>query len=194
MTRNVSRASRDRISVDLRGLRAALFKQARARGVSPSDVVREALSEALGQVHSSTIDKHANSEAASKRERVRLSLRMTPQDALATLAAARAARLTPGAYVASLVAGVPILLNGGKPGDQLAALTASVAEMATLSRNLRNLTNLLRQGSGQAAQEYRAMLDEVAQDVRGHLKLTSSAIAELQPKRRVTTDVQHQSD
>ena len=35
-------SSRDRISVDLRGLRAALLDQARARGVTPSDLVRGA--------------------------------------------------------------------------------------------------------------------------------------------------------
>lgn len=194
MTTNVTRTSRDRISVDLRGMRAALFKQARARGVSPSDVVREALSESLGQVPSPISDEDQNSEAGSKNQRVRLSLRMSRQDALATLAAARAARLPPGAYVAGLVANVPILRNGGERADHLSALTASSAELAALSRNLRYLTNLLRQGSSRVAQEYRAMLDEVAHDVHGHLKLASSALAELQPKHRVSTDVQHQSD
>lgn len=194
MTRNVTRTSRDRISVDLRGMRAALFMQARARGVSPSDVVREALSASFGQVHSLTTDEHPNGEAESKNQRVRLSLRMSRQDALTTLAAARAARLTPGSYVAGLVAGVPILWSGGERADHLSALTASVAEMATLSRNLRNLTNLLRQGSSRTAQEYREMLDEVAQDVHGHLKMASLALAELQPKRRASPDARHQSD
>jgi hypothetical protein len=42
-------SSRDRISVDLRGLRAALFEQARARGISPSDLVRAALATAIDQ-------------------------------------------------------------------------------------------------------------------------------------------------
>ena len=41
-------SSRDRISVDLHGLKAALFDQARVRGVSPSDFVRNALIDALG--------------------------------------------------------------------------------------------------------------------------------------------------
>ena len=45
-------SSRDRISVDLRGLRAALLAQARARGVTPSDLVRGVLAEALDDVDS----------------------------------------------------------------------------------------------------------------------------------------------
>lgn len=34
-------SSRDRISVDLRGLKAALLAQARAKGVTPSDFIRK---------------------------------------------------------------------------------------------------------------------------------------------------------
>ena len=41
-------STRDRISVDLRGLRAVLFARARERGLTPSDLVRGLLSEALG--------------------------------------------------------------------------------------------------------------------------------------------------
>ena len=46
-------SSRDRISVDLRGLRGALLAQAHARGVTPSDLVRGVLAEAFGAVDSS---------------------------------------------------------------------------------------------------------------------------------------------
>ena len=41
-------SSRDRISVDLHGLKAALFERAQARGVSPSGLVRTTLAEASG--------------------------------------------------------------------------------------------------------------------------------------------------
>ena len=175
-------SSRDRISVDLRGLKAALFERARARGVSPSDLVRAALATALDHAEPSITDRLANASVVSTEDRVRLSLRMTRRQALSTMTAARAAGLSPGAYVASLVAGVPVLTSGATRSDHLAALIASSAELSTLSRNLHRLTSLLRQGSVRAAQEYREMLDTVADDVREHLTLASAVLADLRPR------------
>jgi hypothetical protein len=174
--------SRDRISVDLRGLRAALFEQARARGVSPSDLVRAVLATALDQTDPSITERSAPGTVESSEDRVRLSLRMCRRDAQATITAARAAGLSPGAYVAGLIAGVPVLTSGATRTDHLAALIASSAELSTLSRDLRRLTGLLRQGSVRAAQEYRDMLDKVADDVRKHLTLASSVLADLRPR------------
>lgn len=88
--------------------------------------------------------------------------------------------MNPGDYVANLVAGVPALLIGARRAEHVAALIASCAEMSSLSRNL-NL--LLREGSSQAAQEYRVMLDTLANDVREHLRLASTVLAELRPRR-----------
>ena len=175
-------SSRDRISVDLRGLRAVLFKQARARGISPSDLVRAALATALDQSAPSITARSAPGTVESSEDRVRLSLRMSRSDALATIRAARAAGLSPGAYVAGLIAGVPVLTSGAARTDHLASLIASSAELSTLSRNLHRLTDLLRQGSVRAAQEYRDMLDTVADDVRDHLTLASAVLADLRPR------------
>ncbi len=175
-------SSRDRISVDLRGLKAALFEQARARGVSPSDLVRAALADAIDQAESPITERSANGDVVPDEHRMRLSLRMTRRETLATMTAARAAGLSPGAYVAGLVAGVPVLTSGTTRSDYLAALIASCAELSTLSRNLHHLTSLLRQGSVRAAQEYREMLDTVADDVREHLTLASAVLADLRPR------------
>ena len=174
--------SRDRISVDLRGLRAALFEQARTRGVSPSDLVRAVLATALDHAAPSLTERSAPGTAASSEDRVRLSLRMSRSDALATIRAARVAGLSPGAYVAGLIAGVPVLTSGATRADHLASLIASSAELSTLSRNLHRLTSLLRQGSVSAAREYRDMLDTVADDVRDHLTLASATLADLRPR------------
>ena len=178
----MARTSQDRISVDLRGLRAALFEQARTRGVSPSDLVRAVLATALDQTDPSITERSAPGTVESSEDRVRLSLRMSRRDALATITAARAAGLSPGAYVAGLIAGVPILTGGAARTDHLASLIASSAELSTLCRNLHRLTSLLRQGSVRAAQEYRDMLDTVADDVRGHLTLAAAVLADLRPR------------
>ena len=75
-----------------------------------------------------------------------------------------------------------MLTSGTTRCEHLAALIASSAEISTLSRNLHHLTSLLRQGSVRAAQEYREMLDTVADDVREHLTLASAVLAELRPR------------
>ena len=184
-------SSRDRISVDLHGLKVALFAQARIRGVSPSDFVRNALIDVLGRSDPLAQLRSVTSEFVSTQTRVRLSLRMTRDEASATLAAARHAGLTPGAYVAGLVAGIPALTGGASRADHVAALIASSAELSTLTRNLHHLTSLLRQGHVQAAQEYRAMLDTLAGDVRSHLTLASGVLADLQPRRQRAELVKH---
>jgi hypothetical protein len=107
---------------------------------------------------------------------------MTREQAWSTIEEARQAGLSPGEYVAGLVAGVPALKGGPSRADHLAALIASTAELSTLSRNIHHLTVLLRQGAVRPAQEYREMLDTLAGDVRGHLTLASSVLAELRPR------------
>ena len=149
-------SSRDRISVDLHGLKAALFDQVQVRGVSLSDFVRNALIDVLGRSDPLAQSRSVSNEFVSTQTRVRLSLRMRSDESSATLAAARHAGPTPGAYVAGLVAGIPALTGGASRADHVAALIASSAELSTLTRNIHHLTSLLRQGHVQAAQEYRA--------------------------------------
>jgi hypothetical protein len=176
-------SSRDRISVELHGLRAALFERARAHGVSPSVLVRDALSAALGQSESATPDRVAMGSAPAARDRVRLTMRMSRADAEATLVAARRAGLAPGAFVAGLVADVPALSAGSSRTDHIAALIASSGELSTLSRNIRHLTKLLREGNVHAALEYRDLLMTLDGDIRGHLILASGVLANLRPRR-----------
>ena len=184
-------SSRDRISVDLQGLKAALFDQARVRGVSPSDFVRHALIDALGRSDPLAQSRLVTGEFVSTQARVRLSLRMTRDAASAILAAARHAGLTPGAYVAGWVAGIAALTGGASRADHVGALIASSAELSTLTRNIHHLTSLLRQGHVQAAQEYREMLDTLAGDVRSHLTLASGVLADLRPRRQCAEPLKH---
>ena len=174
-------SSRELICVDLRGMRAALVEQARARGVSPSEFLRGALADALtaGTFVAAAPDTHSPAPKA----RVRLSLRMSGEDRAAVLAGARQAGMTPGAFVAGLVAAVPVLTEGRSRGEHLAALIASNAEMATLARKLGELVSFFRQGSTQAAHEYRVMLDGIAHEFREHVRWVSAVLAEIRPAR-----------
>ena len=112
---------------------------------------------------------------------VKLSIRLTRDEVRRLDASARAAGLSRAAFVSGLIAGVSVLSAGGRQ-DHLAALIASSAELSTLSRNIHHLTALLRQGNVRPALEYRAMLDTLAGDVRGHLTLAASVLAGLRPR------------
>jgi len=177
-------SSRDRISVDLHGLRAALVERAQARRASVSVLVREAVERELGHVDGSKECGGATGPAAPAGSTVKLSIRLTSDEAERFDAAARRAGMSRGAFLSGLLADVPALSGGaGSRLDCLAALTASSAELSTLSRNINHLTALLRKGDVRPAQEYRRMLDTLGDDVRQHLRLAASVLAELRPAR-----------
>lgn len=187
-------SSRDRLSVDLRGLKAALLERAKALGVSPSALVRTLLCEALGRPVQAADPMPATGSAGAMRDRVRLSLRMNREHARATLEAARRAGLAPGDFVGGLVLGVPVLVGGADQPRHLASLTASSAELSTLSRHLHRLSQLLSQADAEAARPYRQMLDGLAVEVRGHLQLAATALADLQQQQRRANAAAHGRD
>jgi len=173
----------DFVTVDMRGLKAALVARAQAERVSVSVLVRGAVARDLGlggecEPHREDMPSCGTSRAA----RVKLSIRMTVEEARQLAAGARAAGLSRGAYLAGLIANVPVLSAGGGRAEHIASLMASSAELATLSRNIYRLTVLLRQANVEPARPYRAMLDTLAGDVRRHLELASRALADLQPR------------
>lgn len=177
-------SSRDRFSVDLHGLKAAMLDRAQALGVTPSGFVRSTLAEALGQSVELDTDRLMFGPPSVRGDRVRLYLRLSREHARATLAAARHARMPLGDYIGGLVAGVPVLSAGGSRSDHIATLVASTAELSTLSRNIHRLTVLLRQANVEPARQYRDMLDTLAADVRRHLELAAAVLSDLQPQGR----------
>jgi hypothetical protein len=179
--------SHDFVTVDMRGLKAALVARARAQRVSVSVLVRAGVERELGLVGSSKEPEGSLRAAASAGPIVKVSIRLTSGEAEQLDAGARQAGLSRGAFLAGLLANVPSLSGGsGSRLDCLAALTASSAELSTLSRDISRLTALLRKGEVRAAQEYRRMLDTVGHDVRAHLSLAASVLADLQPARSST--------
>ena len=173
----------DFVTVDMRGLKAALVARAQAERVSVSVVVRRAVERELQLVISSGPEGPAPSLMADG-QIVKLSIRLARNQAERLDAAARSAGLSRGAFLAGLIAGVPALADGKASRLAcLAALNASCAELSTLTRNLHQLTSLLRQGEVRAAREYRRMLDTLGDEVREHLRMAASTLAELRPSR-----------
>jgi hypothetical protein len=180
------------VTVDMRGLKAALVARAQAERVSVSVLVRGAVARDLGladaglEAGCEPQQVALPSAAPASRAMVKLSIRMTAEEARQLAAGAHDAGLSRGAYLAGLVANVPVLSAGGGRAEHIAALVASSAELSTLSRNVHRLTALLHQANVEASRPYREMLETLAGDVRRHLQQASRVLAELQPGRRST--------
>ena len=145
----MSSASNDFVTVDLCGMKPALVARARATGVGLSTVVRSALARELE--FELAPDSSTSSTAAVRGRAVKVSIRLTSDEAAQLACDASAAALSRGAYVGGLVRGVAV--TSGRR-DHVAALTASCAELAILSRNMHHLTTLRQQGNVLAASEY----------------------------------------
>ena len=176
-------SSRDRLSVDLHGLKAALFERARLAGTSPSGWVRATLAEALGGPAGPVDGTRPPRLEARAAGRVRLTLRMSRDDASAVLAASRLAGQAPGDFVANLLTGQPAPMPASDHAETVGALIAACAELSTFSRNLSHLVSLLRQGAYRPADEYRPMLTTLSIDVREHLDHLTRSLAGLQSRR-----------
>jgi len=179
--------SHDFVTVDMRALKAVLVARSHAERVSVSTLVRRAVSREFGcaEIHAELRHVENQGAIASKSNTVKLSIRFTVDEAWRLAAGARTSGLSRGAYLAGLVANVPVLTDGASRGEHLAALIAANAELATLSRNIHHLTTLLRQGAVRPAMEYRAMLDTLDGDVRAHLALAARVLADLRPRSAI---------
>ena len=178
-------AAHDFVTVDMRGLKATLVARAQAERVSVSVLVRSAVARDLGLAadgEASRMDEVT--ERPSSATPVKLSIRMSAEEARQLAAGARAAGLSRGAYLAGLTANVPVLSAGGGRTEHIATLMASCAELSTLSRNVHRLTALLRQANVEPARPYREMLDTLSGDVRRHLEMAARILADLQPQSR----------
>lgn len=168
----------------MRGLKTALVARAQSERVSVSVVVRRAVQRELGLADAPAEREASARPVAAEASAVKLSIRLTTGEAKQLAAGAQRAGLSRGAFLAGLLAGVPSLSGGaGSHPDGIAALTASSAELSTLTRNIHHLSTLLRQGEVRAAQEYRRMLDTLGDEVRAHLSLAGSVLADLRPAR-----------
>jgi hypothetical protein len=174
----MTKPCRDFVSVDMRGMKAALVARARDRGVAVSAFVRTAVARELGLGQASSppnqTDQPAREELAPRH--VKASIRLSRAEVLQLTELAREAGLSRNTYIGGLIGGATVLRTRA---DHVAAVTTSCAELATLSRNLHHLASLLRLGSVRAALEYAGMLDSLQGEVRRHLQTSARALAYL---------------
>jgi hypothetical protein len=179
----MSATTREFFTVDLRGLRAALSRRATEAGITESDVLRSALAVALSDDRGDALNPPTTGDASPSQPQVKLSVRIPLPAAERLDRKARAAGLSRGAYLTGLIDGAPAVVAATDRRAGFAALSASAAELALLSRDIHHLTHLLRCGEFGPAQEYRDRLETLDADVRQHLDRSAAAFAELAPPR-----------
>jgi hypothetical protein len=169
-----SPARRELLTVDLCGLHRALFAHSANTGRPAAAIVRDALAVALGV----SFGNSTESQFRAGPDRIRVSLRLSRQEAKALTAGAAMAGLSLGRYVAALMSRASEPPSADDRRHRLAALTRSNAELSTLSRNVARLAALLSAGASDAAQEYGRLLLTLHSEIRRHLVKASGVFSE----------------
>jgi hypothetical protein len=172
---------RDRVTVDLRGLRSRLDAQAAHHQTTTAALVRRGVLLMLGSIHREGITCTARPLTAKG---AKVTLRLTPAHAAMLTKRAREADVSQGQYVCALLDGMPPPPLPPDHAISAAALRESTDRVAAMSADLNAFLRLLGRVPGTQLDAYRAGLTSLAGDMRAHLSKASTLIADLAPSRR----------
>jgi hypothetical protein len=177
--------ARDRVSVDLRGLGLRLRAQAQRQQTTPAALTRRAVLLLLNDHQDGEGPAIRTTAQRPARGIVKVTLRVSGTHAASLNSRARAADMSQGDYVSSLLDGmVPAAL----PADHalaVKALLASTDRLAALSADLNAFQRLLGRASVAELEPYRASITSLTKDVRDHLAASAALVAEIRPARRL---------
>lgn len=177
--------SRDRVTIDLRGIGDAVRAAAAVPGIGVAQLVRRALVMSLDLRPTATVAPvNSGSDGqtphlAPTRETAKLTLRLSQAHADALMLNAGALGLSYGDYVGRLVANRSLPQPVAERQADRAALLASNDRMAALSTDLVALVTLLRQAKVEQARPYRDRLETADAEIRRHLDRVSALIDRL---------------
>ena len=180
----MGKPQRDRVTIDLRGLREPLQTRALMNQMTPAALVRQAVLAYLApksgdQKPDPTPLKHVGEEQV-----VKVTLRLPAGHAALMNFQARLANVSQSIYVASLIEGAPPPRNHAQA---LAALQASTNKLAVISTDLSaylRILHMVKPGASQELDRYQAGIDTLNNDIRRHLDTASALVAELRATRR----------
>ena len=173
---------RDRVTVDLRGIRPQLQAQAAQRQMSAAALVRRAVTAMLDDAPSDVGDD-GPTDSASGTPIVKVTLRLPVAHAVLLASRARRADVSQGSYVALLIAGTPAQPLAPDHAQAVAALMASTDRLAALSADLNAFMRLLGRTPRSELEPYRASIRSLASDVRLHLASAAAMVAGLRTAR-----------
>lgn len=178
-------ASRDRVTIDLRGIGDAVRAAAACRGMGVAQLVRRAVVMSLDLHAPATVapmkqgSDGQTPDQVPTRETAKLTLRLSQAHADALMLNAGALGLSYGDYVGRLVAGSRLPKPVAERQADRAALLASNDRMAALSTDLIALVTLLRQAKVEQARPYRDRLETADAEIRRHLDRASVLVDRL---------------
>ena len=180
--RIVATASRERATIDLRGLGPALKAHARARSLTVSEVARLAVAAVL-ETPSSEFPVQVSGESNAAGDRtVKLTIRLRRAVAARLTTRARACGLSHGAYLTTLIDEAP-----APPLAVATVLGTSTEQLAVVSADLNELIRVIRRDATSSGRLVEDWLRPLLDDVRRHVGLASRLMLELRPTRTYST-------
>lgn len=167
--------SRDRVTVDMRGIGDAVRHSAAERGTTVAALARQALVHEIGpQPVPGTAP--ASAERAPFEQVVKITLRLRHNDAKALILAAGGLGLSYGEYVTKLVHGTPLPAPSAERRADRAALLASTDQIAAVTTDLRDFIRVLVKLDLRGIEPYRERIRSLDADLRRHIDLASRLI------------------
>lgn len=176
--------ARDRVSVDLRGLGNRLRAQAQRQRTTPAALTRRAVLLLLNDHPTGGEPAITTPAHAPARGVVKVTLRVSSKHATSLAMRARAADMSQGDYVSSLLDGMAPIDLPADHASAVKAFMASTDRVAALSADLNAFLRVLGRASVPQLEPYRASITSLTKDVRQHLANAATLIAELRPARR----------
>jgi negative regulator of replication initiation len=175
-------AMRDRVTVDLRGIRPQLQAQAAKRQMTAAALVRHAVAAMLDDAQGNA-DESGSIDGAIGTQVVKVTLRLPVAHAVVLASRARVADVSQGSYVARLIDCTPAQPLAPDHIQAVAALMASTDRLAALSADLNAFMRLLGRTPRSELEPYRASIRSLAGDVRVHLASAATLVAALRATR-----------
>jgi hypothetical protein len=179
---------RDRLTIELHGMRERLHSLATARKTTTSALARQALRSLLDAEPGDAGHLKHEATTACDGPIVKLTLRLPATHAEALATRARAAEVSQGAFVAALIDGNPPAPLPRDHADAVAAVVASTDQLAVVCADINALMRLAKIGAKEDVQSYRARVWNLVDDVRGHLAVVSPLVAALKSAKRAPTE------
>ncbi len=175
-------AMRDRVTVDLRGIRPQLHAHAAKRQMTVAALVRRAVVAMFDDAPSDVADD-GSTDGATGTAVIKVTLRLPVAHAVLLASRARRADVSQGSYIASLIDGTPAQARAPDHARAVAALMASTDRLAVLSADLNAFMRLIGRAPRSELEPYRASIQSLASDVRGHLASAAALVAALTATR-----------
>lgn len=180
----MGKPQRDRVTIDLRGMREPLQTRARVNQMTPAALVRQAVLAYLAAKSGDQKPDPRPLKYVREEQVVKVTLRLPAGHAALMNYQARIANVSQSIYVAALIEGAPPPRNHTQT---VAALQASTNKLAVISTDLSaylRILHMVKPGASQELDRYQAGIDTLNEDIGRHLNTAAELVAELRATRR----------